>query len=153
MALWILVDDFQGNANEVLGIVQQELEKRALPGLKFRIGDVTGKKSGWFSREKIQALQIEDRLNRDVVTALPYGTGFAVATRSFWKTTNMAEKEAKGELNWGEELDSALFSETVDRTVKVAVTRFLTARGRAIPSGLKEEVAIFERAAQKMKEE
>lgn len=152
MALWILVDDFSGDPDEFYKLVQQQIQSCAIPGIKFGIDWVAGKKTGWFSRQKIKALVVHDKLNREVIVAFPYGNGFAVATRSFWQDYGMKEKEKQGKLTWGEEMDSSLFAESVDRAVREALALYVEQDARTAPKGLREERALFERAPQVVEE-
>ena len=148
MAMAILIDEFDGDPQELYGMVTEEIKKREIPGVKF--GSTTEIRSkGWFSGpEMAPTLAVVDGTHRMLVFAYQFGRSFHVSTRAYWEKVKMAEKERVGKLAFLEDVRSGCFSETVDRAVRAALTKHLEKRQAPIPSALNPKEIFYRREAQ-----
>ena len=111
MAMAILIDEFDGNPQELYELVQEEVKKREIPGVNFFSGSESRSK-GWFSgSESVKTLSIADDTHRVNLLAYQFGRSFHVSTRAYWQKWKMADKEREGKLVFLEEVRSGVFSE------------------------------------------
>jgi hypothetical protein len=148
MAMAILIDEFDGNAPELYELVQAEIAKREIPGVKFASASEHRSK-GWFSAgESAPMLSIADDTHKVQVLAYQFGRSFHVSTRAYWQKFKMADKEREGKLVFLEEVRSGVFSETVDRAVRAALVLHLEKHQRPAPPSLNPKDVFYKRDAQ-----
>lgn len=148
MARAVLIDDLRGDPTKFYEFVESEVKRRGIPNVSFRTRTVSGRKTGWLAREQSPALEVRDPLGYVLVFAYQYGRAFHVATKAFWNDRGMAQREREGKLNWGEEVISGCFDESVDRAVEAALLQYLESIGYgAPPADLAEKRGRYERSA------
>jgi hypothetical protein len=148
MALAILIDDFEGDPAELYALVQEEVKRREIPGVKFE-GAAEYRSKGWFSAgESAPSLKIVDETHSVMLLAYQFGRSFHVSTRAYWQKVKMAEKERQGKLWFLEEVRSGAFSETVDRAVREALVNHLEKRAAPVPPSLNPKEVFYRREAQ-----
>jgi hypothetical protein len=148
MSMAILIDEFDGNPAELYDLVQAEVKKREIPGLRFTDASEYRSK-GWFSAgEFAPMLSIADETHRVQVLAYQFGRSFHVSTRAYWQQRKMAAKEREGQLFFLDEVRSGAFSETIDRAVKAALVVHLEKHQRPVPASLNPKDVFYTREAQ-----
>lgn len=148
MAMAILIDEFEGNPQELYELVTLEVKRREIPGLKFGESQEYRSK-GWFSSgESAPQLEIADDAHKVLLLAYQFGRSFHVSTRAYWQKLKTAEKERAGKLAFLEEVRSGCFSETVDRAVRAALTQHLEKRQAPVPTSLNPKDVFYRREAQ-----
>lgn len=149
MGLKILIDEFDGDPAELYELVRAEVTKREVPGVSFS-EEKESRSKGWFRKEKAPMLVAfaKEELLEAKVLAYQYGRAFHVSTRVFWIDEDLAEKERKGLLAYLEEVRSGAFAETVNRSVRAALTTHLEKRQKAVPPTLNPKDVFYTREAQ-----
>ena len=146
----ILVDDFEGDAEEFYQVVAEEVDKKEIPGVQIRRSAQSRSKSGgWFAGvETVPALTVADKTQKVAVIAYPFGRSFHVATRAYWTDMKFAQMEREGRLYPLEEIYSGCFQETVDRAVRAALVKYLAKRQAPVPPDLDPKSVFYVRGAQ-----
>ncbi len=148
MAIAILIDEFDGNPEELYQRVSENVKKREIPGVKFGTS-AEFRSKGWFSSgESAPRLEIADDTHKVYLLAYQFGRSFHVSTRAYWQKTKMAEKEREGKLWFLEEVRSGAFSETVDRAVRAALAQLLEKHQAPVPVSLNPKDVFYRRESQ-----
>jgi hypothetical protein len=148
MAMAILIDEFDGNPQELYELVQEQVKKREIPGVNFLSGSESRSK-GWLSgSESVTTLSIVDGTHRVNLLAYQFGRSFHVSTRAYWQKWKMADKEREGKLVFLEEVRSGVFSETIDRAVRAALAVHLEKKQRPVPASLNPKEIFYKRETQ-----
>ena len=153
MALRILVDEFDGDASELYELIQAEVKKREIPGIKFS-GATEYRSKGWFAgSEKAPVLTVGDDTHKVHVLAYQFGRSFHVSTRAYWQKEKMGDKERAGLLVFLEEVRSGAFDETVNRAVRAALATHMEKRQKPVPPSLNPKDIFYVREAQTARDE
>ena len=144
----ILIDEFEGKPFELYELVKEQVQKRDIPGIKF--GDYLEFRSkGWFAgHESAPYLNVYDDTHEVKVLAYQFGRSFHVSTRAFWRTFKMIERERNGKLDYLEEVRSACFSETINRSMRAALTQYLEKKQAPVPTSLRPQDVFYVRQSQ-----
>jgi hypothetical protein len=131
-----LVDDFAGNPDEIYSLVAEEVKRRELPGLTFDWGEEVESTKMLRSGEKARTLRVMYRGVRFSVLALQVGRSFLLSLRKSFEH----EPDKAGFLH---EAHAAVFEESVRRSTRTALKRYLEGKGVKVPPSLTpEEVFI-----------
>ena len=121
----MLIDNIDGDPKEFYGLVKEEVLKREIPGVKFE-NRVEFRPTGILSADKFPALYVDDGTNEVKVFAYQFARSFYVSSRASWKDQRMGAKAADDAvLNYGLVALSDCFTESVNRAVSSALSRYL----------------------------
>jgi uncharacterized protein involved in exopolysaccharide biosynthesis len=131
-----LVDDFSGNPDEFYTLVAEEVKRRGLEGVTFDWGEEAESTKMLRSGQKARTLRVMYRSVRFNVLALQVGRSFMISVRKTFE-------HEPGKAGFLHEALAAAFEETIHRSTRGALKRYLEAKGGKIPPSLTpEEVFI-----------
>ena len=132
----LLIDNLDGDPKEFYALVKEEVLKREIPGVSFD-DRVEFRPTGLLSADKLPALWVHDGTNQVKVLAYQFARSFYVSARGSWKDQKMGAKAADdAALNYGLVALSDCFTESVNRAVSSALSRYLEKKNISLTASI-----------------
>lgn len=137
MGIFLLIDEFEGNPEELYNLVVEEVNRRAIPGVEFSWGQEGEKVKLLSLGGAVKVLRVSFRGEYFHVVAHQIGRCFHVSARVAVGAT------ADPKAGFLHDISMACFEQVVKRATRTALKRHLEARNAPIPEDLDPREIFF----------
>jgi hypothetical protein len=137
--MYIMIDDFIGDPDELYNLVVEEINKREIPGIHFSWGEEVESTKMFFNKgDKAKSLYISFRDHIMFVLGYQVGRSFVALSDI---THTPPEKLKAGLLH---HLILNCYMESIRRSIRTALSRHLKTRNRPVPEKLDPTEIFFQ---------